>query len=164
MRFKVTILSEENIFFGDELSIDTTFLEGKAVLLVVGTANRFFTTPFTDSHRRRSEPSEEDVWLASKMVWCSVYIRYLNRLLTDQRSVFKSPCIIISCESSEWNSESRRSRPIKNCFWYHPSICNFKHRPSSSERAKRNLKISPDGIELHRCQTWSVWGRDKKSL
>lgn len=90
VRFKVTLPSEENLVFGDELSIDIMFLEGKAVLHIVDTATRFSAATFLDAHGVTYGQSVNGIWLAFVMTWCLVYTGYPNRLRTDQGSAFTS--------------------------------------------------------------------------
>jgi hypothetical protein len=49
VRFKVSI-PEDDLVFGDEVSIDLMFLDGNAVLHVVDTATRFSAAAFLDAH------------------------------------------------------------------------------------------------------------------
>lgn len=50
IRFRVSLPTEENFKFGEKLSMDLVFLDGKAVLHLVYTANRFSAATFLDVH------------------------------------------------------------------------------------------------------------------
>lgn len=50
IRFKASIPSEENLVFGNEISVNLMFLDGKALLHVVYTAARFSAATFLDPH------------------------------------------------------------------------------------------------------------------
>ena len=90
VRFKASLPTEEDLVFGDELSIDLMFLDGKAVLHIVDTATRFSAATFLDSHGEKYGQSVEGIWLAFVMTWATMYTGYPNRLRTDQGSVFTS--------------------------------------------------------------------------
>ena len=51
VRFKVSIPNEQDLKFGDEMSIDLMFLDGNAVLHVIGAATRFSSAIFRRSWR-----------------------------------------------------------------------------------------------------------------
>jgi hypothetical protein len=87
VRFKVSI-PEEDLVFGDEVSIDLMFLDGSAVLHVVDTATRFSAAGFLDDHGAAYGQSVNGVWLAFIEIWCTMYVGYPNRLRTDSGSIF----------------------------------------------------------------------------
>ena len=90
LRFKASMPDESELVFGDELSIDLMFLDGKAVLHIIDTATRFSAATFLDSHGETYGQSVDGIWLAFCMTWCTMYTGYPNRLRTDQGSVFTS--------------------------------------------------------------------------
>jgi transposase InsO family protein len=91
IQFKVSLPKEEDLIFGEELSIDLMFLGGKAVLHIVDTATRFSAATFLDSHTATYGQSVEGVWLALIETWFTLYTGYPNRLRTDAGSIFSSP-------------------------------------------------------------------------
>ena len=64
IRFKVTLPTEEEIIFGDELSIDLMFLDGIAVLHIIYTAARFSAVTFLDAHTENYGQSVYGIWFA----------------------------------------------------------------------------------------------------
>ncbi len=90
IRFKVTLPTEDELVFGDELSIDLMWIDGKATLHIIDTATRFSAATFLDSHGENFGQSVEGVWMAFVNTWCLMYTGYPNRLRTDQGSVFTS--------------------------------------------------------------------------
>ena len=91
LRFKATIPDENKLVFGQELSIDLMWIDGKALLHVVDTATRFSNATFLDSSDQNYGQSVEGIWLAFLECWCSMYTGYPDRLRTDAGSVFTSP-------------------------------------------------------------------------
>jgi hypothetical protein len=87
VRFKVSI-PEEDLVFGDEVSIDLMFLIGSAFLHVVDTETRFSAAGFLDDHGAAYGQSVHDVWLAFIETWCTMYVGYSNRIRTDSGSIF----------------------------------------------------------------------------
>lgn len=73
----------------EKLSIDFTFLEGKAVLHLVHTATRSSAT-FLKTHGAELGQSVYSFWLVFVMNWCLIYTGLPDRLYTDQGSVFAS--------------------------------------------------------------------------
>ncbi len=90
VRFKVTLPTEESLVFGDELSLDLMWIDGKAVLHIVDTATRFSAATFLDSNGSTYGQSVEGVWMAFTHTWCTMYTGYPNRMRTDQGSIFTS--------------------------------------------------------------------------
>lgn len=96
VRFRASI-PEEELVFGDELSIDLVWVEGDAFLHVVDTATRFSATTFLDWKPDSVGPekdygqSVDGVWEAFIECWCTLYTGYPNRLRTDAGSIFTSP-------------------------------------------------------------------------
>jgi hypothetical protein len=90
IRSKVSLPNMEDIVFGDELSIDLTFIDGQAVLHVVDTATRFSAEAFLDSHNGSFGQSVEEVFLALIETWFTLYTGYPNRLRIDDGSIFAS--------------------------------------------------------------------------
>jgi len=91
VRFKATLPSEDEIVFGEELSIDLMFIDGKAILHIVDTATRFSAATFLDPPNAEYGQSVNGVWLAFLETWCTLYTGYPNRLRTDFGSIFTSP-------------------------------------------------------------------------
>lgn len=89
VRFKVTLSTEKNPFFGEELLIDTMSLDEDAVLHVVDTAPRFSGATFLDKSTEYSR-SVEGVWLAFLETWYTQYTGFPNRWRTDTGSIFTS--------------------------------------------------------------------------
>lgn len=91
IRFKVSLPTEEqNLVFGDELSLDLMWLDSKAVLQIVDTATRFNAATFLDSNGETYGQSVEGVWFAFIQTWVTMYTGYPNCIRTDQGSVFTS--------------------------------------------------------------------------
>lgn len=96
VRFRASI-PEDELVFGDELSIDLAWVEGDAFLHVVDTATRFSATTFLDWKPHSDGPekdygqSVDGVWEAFIECWCTLYTGYPNRLRTDAGSIFTSP-------------------------------------------------------------------------
>ena len=90
VRFKVSLPTEDDIKFGEELSIDLMWLDGKAVLHIVDTATRFSAASFLDSSGQDYGQSVEGIWLSFIEIWCAMYTCYPNRLRMDQGSAFTS--------------------------------------------------------------------------
>lgn len=67
VRFNVTKRTEENLFFGDELSYDIMLLEWKANPHVEVTASTFFADTFLDSHGMNFGQFVEGIWLGFVM-------------------------------------------------------------------------------------------------
>lgn len=65
-------------------------LEGKAVLHITYTATHFSAAPVLDSSRDSYGQSVDGISLALVQTWCTNYTGFLNRLRTDQHSVFTS--------------------------------------------------------------------------
>lgn len=76
--------------FGEEISVNLMFLKGKAVLHVVNTATRFLEAILLDAHGSTYGQAAEDVWIALKKYWCTIYTGYPNRWGSDQGLVFTS--------------------------------------------------------------------------
>jgi hypothetical protein len=87
VRFKVSI-PEEDLVFGDDVSIDLMFLDGSAVLHVVDTETRFSAPGFLDDNGAAYEQSVNGVWLAFIETWFTIYVGNPNRLRTDSGSIF----------------------------------------------------------------------------
>lgn len=87
VRFKVSLPTEENLVFEDELSIDIMFLEGDAVLDIVDTATRLSAATFLDGNVATYGQTVEGIWPTSLMTWSLVYSGYPNWLRIDQGSV-----------------------------------------------------------------------------
>lgn len=96
VRFRASI-PEEELVFGDELSIDLAWVEGDAFLHVVDTATRFSATTFLNAEPHSIGPekdygqSVDGVWEAFVECWCTLYTGHPNRLRTDAGSIFTSP-------------------------------------------------------------------------
>ena len=82
--FKVSLPNEQDLEFGDELSIDLMLLDGKAVPHVIDTATRFSSAIFLDAHGATYGQSVEVIWLAFVEAWCTMYTGLPNRLRVDQ--------------------------------------------------------------------------------
>ena len=91
MRFKVTLPSEKDLVFGEELSMDLMFIDRNAILHVLDTATRFSSATFLDSNGSEYGQTAYGVWLAFLECWCTLYTGYPNRLRTDYGSIFTSP-------------------------------------------------------------------------
>ena len=76
--------------FGDEISIDLVWLDGKAVLHIVDTATRFSSATFIDAYGLDYGQSVEGIRLPFRETWCTLYTGYPNRMRADQISVFTS--------------------------------------------------------------------------
>lgn len=50
--FKTTLHTYSDVKFGDEVSLDLMFIEGKALLHIVDTATRFSLAVFLESHKK----------------------------------------------------------------------------------------------------------------
>lgn len=87
-RFNVTIPTEESLVFGDELSVDLMFLEGKAVCNVADTGTRFSAEKFLDAHEKNYGQYYNGIWLAFVMSWCLGYTGYSDILRTGQEFSF----------------------------------------------------------------------------
>ena len=90
LRFKTSLPNEEDLIFGDKVSIDLMWVDGKAVLHVVDTATRFSAATFLDANVMDYGHSVEGIWLAFFEIWCTMYTAYPNHLRADQGSVFTS--------------------------------------------------------------------------
>ena len=90
LRFKTSLPNEDDLKFGDEISMDLMFLDGKPVLHIVDTATRFSAATFLDAHGEEYGQSVEGIWKAFIETWCLLYIGYPNRLRTDQGAAFTS--------------------------------------------------------------------------
>lgn len=55
--FTVSLPAEENLIFGEELSLDLNFIDGKVVLYIVDTATRFSAETFLYSHGAKYKTS-----------------------------------------------------------------------------------------------------------
>ena len=74
----------EDAKFGDELSMDLMFLNGKAVLHIIDTATRFSAATFLDAHGSSYGQSVDGIWLAFSETWYTLYTGYPNRLRVDK--------------------------------------------------------------------------------
>jgi hypothetical protein len=90
IRFNVSIPPKEDIVFGDEVSIDLMFINGKAILHIVDTAIRFSAAIHLDSNLATYGQSVEVVWVALMETWFILYTGYPNRLRVDAGSIFSS--------------------------------------------------------------------------
>lgn len=100
IRFRASI-PEAELVFGDEVSIDLTWINGVAVMHLVDTATRFSAATFVPGpntpriHTLGSTPrygqSVDGVWAAFIECWCAMYTGYPNRIRTDHGSIFTSP-------------------------------------------------------------------------
>jgi len=90
MRFKTSLQTEEELVFGDEISIDLMYIDNCAILHVVDTATRFSAATFLDKHGENYGQSVDGIWLALNACWVTLYTGYPNRLRTDQGSAFTS--------------------------------------------------------------------------
>ena len=84
MRFKTSLQTEEELVFGDEISIDLMYIDNCAILHVVDTATRFSAATFLDKHGENYGQSVDGIWLALNACWVTLYTGYPNRLRTDQ--------------------------------------------------------------------------------
>ena len=64
VRFKLSLPNGQDLKFGDELSIDLMFVDGKAVLHVIDTATRLSSAIFLDAHGATYGQSVGGIWLA----------------------------------------------------------------------------------------------------
>ena len=87
VRFKASLPTQDSVKFGEELSMDLMFLDGKALLHIVDTATRFSAAAFLDDDFNQSV---EGIWLAFIQIWCTMYTGYPNRIRVDQGSSFTS--------------------------------------------------------------------------
>ena len=62
VRFKVTLPTEEELVFGDEISMDLMWLDCKSVFHIIVTATRFKIANFRDSHVENYGQSVECIW------------------------------------------------------------------------------------------------------
>lgn len=90
IRFRVSLPTEKNLLFGEELSMDLMFLHGRDVLHVTDTATHYSAATFLDSAGASYGQFVEGIWEAFLNTWCTMYIGYPNRLRTGQGSVFTS--------------------------------------------------------------------------
>lgn len=90
VRFKVSLPNEDELVFGDEISIDLMFLDNCSVLHVVDTATRFSAATFLDKHGETYGQSVEGIWQALASCWFLIYTGYPNRIRSDQGSTFTS--------------------------------------------------------------------------
>jgi hypothetical protein len=92
LRFQATIPEEaDRLIFGDELSLDLTFIDGSAIWHVVDTATRFSASTFLDKHGYAYGQSVDGVWAAFLECWATVYSGYPDKIRTDARSIFVLP-------------------------------------------------------------------------
>lgn len=68
MWLKVSLTSDENIVFRDELSMDLMFQDGKAVLHVVDAAKHFSAITFLDAHSANYGQAVQNILLAFVMI------------------------------------------------------------------------------------------------
>lgn len=85
IRFKMSLPTEENLLFCDELSIDLMVLNGKSVLQIVDTATYFYVATFLYAYGANYGQSIEAFALAFLMAQGSTYSGYPSRLLTYHR-------------------------------------------------------------------------------
>lgn len=78
-------ISEEDLAFGDEFSMDLIWLDGKALLHIVDSTTRFSAATVLDSDGERYSQPVEGVWYAFLQAWINMYTRYQNRSGRDQR-------------------------------------------------------------------------------
>ena len=64
LRFKTFLPNEDDLKFGDEISMGMMFLDGKAVLHIVDTATRFSAATFLDANGGEYGQSVEGIWKA----------------------------------------------------------------------------------------------------
>jgi len=88
MRFKVSLPDENELKYGEEISMDLMFIDNQAILHIVDTATRFSAACYLDSNGAEYGQSLEGIWLAFVNIWCTVYIGLPNRLRADHGSVF----------------------------------------------------------------------------
>ena len=87
IRLKTSLPTEDSAKFGEELSMDLMFLDGKALLHIFDSATRFSSAAFLD---KDFDQSVEGIWLAFIQVWCTMYTGYPNRIRVEQGSSFTS--------------------------------------------------------------------------
>lgn len=88
-RFCVWISDETKMAFGEELSLDMTFLDGKALLLTWLLLPLFWC----NFSWLKWRVVWKNLWWSVTCIfipWCTIYTNYPNRLHTDQGSVFSS--------------------------------------------------------------------------
>ena len=90
-RFMTTLPTIQEVKFGEKISMDLMFIEGKAILHIVDIATRFSSAIFLDSQGNNYGQSVNEVWLAFLEAWCTLYTGFPNRIRTDAGSVFTSP-------------------------------------------------------------------------
>lgn len=83
--------STDEQIFGEEISMDLTFIDGKAILHIVDTATRFSAAIFLDAHSMDYGQSVDGIWRALIETWCTMYTGYPNKMKTDSGIVFTSP-------------------------------------------------------------------------
>lgn len=86
--FKVSFSTKTNVVFGEELSMDLKFLDGKAILNVVDADNHLPAATFLDAQGASYGQTVDGTWLVFAMISSTMYTGYPNRLRTDQGSIF----------------------------------------------------------------------------
>lgn len=72
---------EGDLIFGDSISMNLMFLDGKAVLHVVASATRFSAATFLDAHGMTYGHSVDGIWIALGNIWWNTNVGYTNRIL-----------------------------------------------------------------------------------
>ena len=91
LRFIAALPIKNELIFGQELSVDLTWIDGKAVLHVIDTATRFSTATFLDSSEQDYGQSVEGVWRAMMECWFAMYTGYPEKIRAGASSIFYIP-------------------------------------------------------------------------
>ena len=88
-RFKTTLPALQEVKFGEEISMDLMFIEGKALLHIVDTATRFSSAIFLDSQGHNYRQSVNGIWVTFLEAWCTLYKEFLtaSELMPDPFSL-----------------------------------------------------------------------------
>lgn len=96
VRFKAMVPSDNNLVFGDRISVDLMFLNGMAELHVVDTATRFSAATFQDAHGSSHVQSSEVYWLN----WWNIvvpFIPYIHIVSDPMKVPYSHPRSEKSC-------------------------------------------------------------------
>eukprot|EP00171_Calliarthron_tuberculosum_P023580 IDg23580t1 len=89
-RFQVTLPKEEDLVFGEELSMDLMNIRGNKILHLICTSTRFSAAVFVDLNEADYGQGANGLWEAFLDIWCTVYTGYPARIRADAGSAFKS--------------------------------------------------------------------------
>lgn len=89
-RFNGSFPNEDELVFGNEISVDLMFLDNFSVRHVVVTATRFSAATLLEKRGEIYGQSVEDVWKELASCWFLTYTCYLIRTRSGQGSTFAS--------------------------------------------------------------------------